>query len=33
VEEINEDVKGFIENKLNDLVHIAQKMEKEFFNY
>lgn len=33
VEEINEDIKGFIEKKLNDLVHIAQKMEKEFFNY
>jgi len=33
VEEIQEDILYFIEKKLNDLVHIAQKMEKEFFNY
>lgn len=33
VEEIQEDILAFIEKKLNDLVHIAQKMEKEFFNY
>lgn len=33
VEEIEENIRGFIESKLNDLVHIGQKMEKEFFNY
>ena len=33
VEEIEVDIKNFIETKLNDLVSIAQKMEKEFFNY
>jgi uncharacterized alpha-E superfamily protein len=33
VEEIEENIPVFLENKLNDLVHIAKKMEKEFFNY
>ncbi len=33
VEEIHEDIRNFIETKLNDLVNIAQKMEKEYFNY
>lgn len=32
-EEIEEDVQGFIENILNNLVLIGKKMEKEFFNY
>lgn len=33
VEEIQDQIPDFIEKKLNDLVHIARKMEKEFFNY
>jgi len=33
VEEIEENIQDFIEKKLDDLVLIAQKMEKEFFNY
>lgn len=32
-EEIEEDIQSFIENILNSLVQISQKMENEFFNY
>ncbi len=33
IEEIEEDIQSFIENILNNLTKISQKMEKEFFNY
>ena len=33
ITEIEEDIQGFIENILNSLGLISQKMEKEFFNY
>lgn len=33
VEEIEEDMRGFIDNMLNGVIQIGQKMEKEFFNY
>ncbi|MGB5820027.1 MAG: alpha-E domain-containing protein [Saonia sp.] len=33
IEEIEEDIQAFIENILNSLSQIGQKMEKEFFNY
>ncbi|MGB7393630.1 MAG: alpha-E domain-containing protein [Pricia sp.] len=33
IQEIEEDIQSFIENILNNLAEIGQKMEKEFFNY
>ncbi len=33
IQEIEEDIQSFIENILEDLAEISQKMEKEFFNY
>jgi uncharacterized alpha-E superfamily protein len=33
VEEIQKNVEKFIENTLNTLVEISEKLEKEYFNY